>query len=229
MAGPGIKAPFVKYDTIKDNANEFRQRLESFSLVFPIENIIESRLGMDIVPVRGLSGLIDMKGLLSQDLKTIYVDEFLCNCREEAYRFTLAHETGHRELHVDIYRRLEPWSSIAEWRDKITTVFSDEEHRRLEQQADMFAGLVLVPSKHLQEEYNRHVPEIIALLQEADRAAISSLPQENAQDILLDELCARIAPVFEVNPGVVNARLHYDKLKIEFFRTITPLLRGEAR
>lgn len=73
----------------------------------PIEEIIDNILEMDIIPLPNLEKVFNTTGLLTSDLKHIYVDEWVYNNQETRYRFTLAHEVGHRILHPKIYKSLQ--------------------------------------------------------------------------------------------------------------------------
>lgn len=129
------------------------------SVPVPIEEIVEFRLGLDIVPVPNLlSGPRGINGYLSADCTTIYVDDGLFRNVETRYLFTLAHEVGHLVLHRDLYRGID---SDEAWR---------EFHRRLAQhdlsgaeyQANTFAGLVLAPERTLREATKGTFDELVA-------------------------------------------------------------------
>jgi Zn-dependent peptidase ImmA (M78 family) len=71
---------------------------------------------------------------------------------ESRYRFTLAHEIGHKILHKLIFEEL-GFSNSDEWK-YIQSVFNPKQYGKMEYQADCFAGLVLVPSFHLKNLFN---------------------------------------------------------------------------
>lgn len=91
----GITAPFYSYEDIRRRADAFLGTHHAVaSIPIPIEEIVEFRLGIDIVPMPGLHRLIETDGFITSDLKEIYVDEFVYVSRPGRYRFTLAHANG---------------------------------------------------------------------------------------------------------------------------------------
>jgi hypothetical protein len=212
-----IEVPRYNYNSIREKAVKFRERMKCVSRECPIEKIVEFELDMDIVPIPGLQQILDTSGVLSQDLSRISVDEYCYLHMEERYRFTLAHEVGHLELHADLYRHI-PFKSVTEWREAISSLLTEEEYQWLEWQADAFAGVVLVAPEHLIEEYKTQSSQIKSTLRESN-----AVPEDLQElfEVALREMCYRIAPTFNVSTSVVDTRLHYDGLKTEFKKLIS--------
>jgi Zn-dependent peptidase ImmA (M78 family) len=82
------------------------------------------------------------------------VDEELMEKRYiNRYRFTLAHEVGHKWLHADFIRSLN-CSSVANWRTAMASI-SKETYGWLEWHANCFASFVLMPPEAFDEELTR--------------------------------------------------------------------------
>jgi len=149
-----LKAPFLNYAMLKTKAKAFLDQYHSSGeLPIPIEEIIEFQLGINIIPIPGLQRVLSVDAFLSQDLKSISVDEAVFDGRPHRYRFSLAHELAHLVLHHEIYRELGS-NSISEWKENIQRL-PDREYSYLETQANSFAGLVLVPPENLAEELEK--------------------------------------------------------------------------
>ncbi len=213
------RVPWLSYGTIGQMATRFRQRVECSSQVCPIEEIVELKLGLDIVPTPNLYGLIDTSGLLAGDLSGIWVDEYCWTHLESKCRFTLAHEVGHLEMHSDLWNELN-FTSVAQWREVIESLLSDEEHWNLETQADMFAGVVLVSSEHLAREFHSEAKVVAEGL--AESVSDSDVDPQTVFQVGLKVVCSRIAPRFEVSEPVIDARLHYEGLKGTLAKMILP-------
>lgn len=84
---------------------------------------------------------------------------------------------------------------------------TEEMYGSLEWQAYTFAGLVLVPRKHLADTVRRTLPEIRERIQRAEQTGI---PRAQVLDCAWDELASRIAPHFIVSRNVMQKRLDFD-------------------
>ena len=145
----GFQSALFRYGDLRRYAEKFLAQYHPGRKVpVPIEEIIDVRLGIDIVPMPGL-GNFDTVAYLSPDLAEIRVDEFVYKHRPNRYRFSLAHELGHRILHADIFRQFR-FSNVASWKRFITDEIPLDQYRYLESQANGFAGLVLVPAQNFE-------------------------------------------------------------------------------
>ncbi len=192
-----LKAPFFDQERLRICAKDFLDRFHpSYSLPIPIEEIIEFQLKIDIVPIPGLQRGFEIDAFLSQDLKSISVDEAIYTGRLNRYRFSLAHETAHRVLHSEIYKELSS-NTVADWKRNISSL-PDREYRYLESHANAFAGLILVPPTKLAEEFHR---------------AMGKLKEEDLSSTLLPILIAsELASVFDVSSQTLQIRLRDDHL-----------------
>jgi hypothetical protein len=160
-------APRLSKTTIWEQADTFRIKYVSPGIIpIPISDIIEFKLGMNIVPIPGLKTSGDIETLLLGTLDTVVVDstQFLEERFQNRMRFSLAHEIGHFVLHGDIIKRLRP-ASVEEW-IKMMEVIGNEEYIAIEQQAYEFAGRLLVPHDRLVAELESKKEIINKLLSE---------------------------------------------------------------
>ena len=153
-------------------ADDFLLRYHpSFSIPIPIEDIIDLQLKINIIPIPNLKKALqennlDIDAYISNDFKSIDVDDYVQNVYTNRYRFTLAHEIAHKELHKYIYDKLEI-KKIDDWK-KILTDFPDWPIEILENEADQFAGCVLVPPKLLRDEFGKQKERAIKLIGNRD-------------------------------------------------------------
>jgi len=209
MGEGGFKLPWMTYEELRKRADAFRSKHQVASMACPIELIVE-RLGLDIVPVRDLYRNFDISAYLTADMSAINVDMYCTECREATYRFALAHEMAHLELHSELWHQLS-FQSVTEWPTAVCTLLTGEEYKGVEWQAEAFAGLVLVPQDHLRTVFEGQVEDIV------ERAkAYSGVSPQICFDICFKVLCERVADQFVVDPIVVGVRCDYDKLSDEF-------------
>ena len=191
-----MDVPFLSYDELK--AAAAKTLLESqYAERFPvaIEMIVERDYEMDVVPIRGLQFAFNIDAFISRDMTTISVDEFVLENRLNRYRFTLAHELGHRVLHRDIFGAME-FDSIEDWKLQITQ-FPEREYGFLEYQANTFANCLLVPSDELDQRFDQAVEQIKA----------AGLNPADYPDECLDSICTALGKQFEVSRNVIQNRL----------------------
>ncbi len=137
-----FKAPYIPKDELRRRAGELLQdHNPAGTIPVPIEFIVESAFGMDIVPMPGLEAGFDTVAFLTKDLREIRVDEYVYFNRLNRYRFSLAHELAHRILHADLWRDFE-FHDIASWKAAITQSIPEREYSYVEFHANYFAGLV---------------------------------------------------------------------------------------
>lgn len=206
-------------EELQQLAAQFRERfgIADTETVLPIEGIVDVKLGIDIVPLPGLYRIIGTWGALSADCTTISVDEVCCSSGyEEKYRFTLAHEVAHRELHADIYKQLR-FSSFTEFKEALRGHLTDAEHRSMEWQADFFAGCALVPEQQLRDEFQSDLEGIEDMLAEWRGGEV---PQQTVYELALGQICEEAGGVFGVSPVTIDTRLHYTGLKGELARRL---------
>jgi hypothetical protein len=195
-----IKAPYVPYDAIRETARAFlNEHNREHAIPVPIEEIVEFRFEMDIVPEPGLHAHFDIDSYITHDLREIRVDESVYESRPGRYRFSLAHELGHRILHQEVFAELS-FDNVDEWKRLVISAIPEKQYSYLEFQASAFAGLVLVPKDDLQTQYD----DVCGLLERGGFSLRDDF--EVARNAIAD----RIGEFFLVSAAVVQRRLEYD-------------------
>lgn len=196
-----LQPPILSYEALRRRAGDFlRTHHPQGTIPVPIEEIVEFRYRIDIIPVPGLREAFEVDGFISSDLKSITVDAFVYERRPGRYRFTLAHELAHAVLHRKIFqahqfRRVEDWKQFQREMD-------EEDRRWLEWQAYAFAGLILAPAEPLRTEYQKAV-------RVAGRVGLSL---QKAGYVARSYVADWLARRFEVSTQVIEKRLDRDGL-----------------
>jgi Zn-dependent peptidase ImmA (M78 family) len=197
-----ISIPFLSDHVLRHAAEEFlAAHHPSRKIPVPIEAIVEFQLGIDIVPIPGIHRAYDIDSMLSHDMRQICVDEAVFEDFPGRYRFSLAHEVGHRQLHAEIYSQLE-YLDIAQWKGIIANEIGEKDYGKLEFQAYAFAGLILVPPAPLADRFRA----AIAL------AESKGLTVKTDSDVARDAVESYLSREFVVSRDVIRRRLTYDKL-----------------
>ena len=197
-----FRAPYLPEDELRATAREFLTKHNPEGTIpVNIELIIEAHFGMDIVPVPGLQDNFDVVAFITRDLQEIRVDEYVHRNRINRYRFSLAHEFGHRLLHPDLWQEIQ-FSDIESWKSAITDSISEQDYSRIEFQANFFAGLVLVPPSDLRRTFDACV----------ERARQSGIDIAEVASGAKDTVESYIAREFQVSRDVVHRRLDADGL-----------------
>ena len=161
-----IKAPFLSAAFIKNRADLFRRKYWDDSFPVEIEDIIELKLKLDIIPVSRLQKLCDTDALITSDWLSVYVDseKYLDNRYKNRLRFSLAHEIGHFILHRGLYNTF----GIKNIEDfyKFIELIPLEQYSYFEIQANKFASYLLVPREELKIERENLIkhPSLVALI-----------------------------------------------------------------
>ena len=175
----------------------------SLELPIPIEEIIDLKLRIDIIPIPGLKEASNRVGLnidafISSDFKHISVDENIQYNVYKRYRFSLAHEIGHRMLHGYLYNLYE-FSSSEEWIVIINSM-PEKTRKMVEFQANEFAGQLLVPPSLFEEAYEDAL--------EYNKVAFNIMPKE---EIAKEFAFATLAEKFAVSEEVIRIRFQVHK------------------
>ncbi|MBI3331200.1 MAG: ImmA/IrrE family metallo-endopeptidase [Candidatus Omnitrophica bacterium] len=196
-----FRVPYLSYEDIRRYAEAFLdQHHPDRSPPIPIEDIIEFKLGLDIVPLPGIEDAYGIVGFTSSDLREISVDDYVYTHQEGRYRFTLTHEVGHTVLHAEVFRA-HRFRSTTEWKQFIQSV-PELEYSWLEWQASSFSGLVLVPRAALERELKQAIKQV--------KAQGVAQATDFANDLLADLVARR----FVVSADVIRTRLHYDQIDL---------------
>jgi hypothetical protein len=200
--------PYLSYDVIGEKAGAFLQEIGRVdTLPVDIETIVESDLGLHVIPIPGLRNVMGMDVFLSSNLKEITVDEFVFEKHLNRFRFSLAHELGHLKLHASIYAASE-FSHSQEWKDWHAQLAEDD-RSRLERQANVFAGYLLVPIAQLRNKFFALLPEAKEKIR---KYADMGSPADEALDYAFIRMADRISPDFQVSSDTLRIQLEREKL-----------------
>lgn len=195
------EVPYLSYEYIRKEAVGFLRRMHpSLTVPIPVEEIAELELNLGILPLPNLWNDFGLSGFLSSDRTRIIVDEYQMMHYEQKYRFTIAHELGHFALHKEYYERLS-FTHADEYIEWVNSV-NDKLLRRLEAQADIFAGVLLVPPQPLLDACKR-------LLREP---AAEIAPLGDASELFSDYFSEDIAKEFNVSPDVVRIQIGKERI-----------------
>jgi hypothetical protein len=163
----------------------------------------ELDLGLDPIPFDDLTARYRVEAAITADFTGIYLDAEQYALMERGpewklnrLRFTIAHELAHYFLHRDLPQP-EHFASLpdfARW-----TATCGGRKYTVEQEANEFAGRLLVPERRL-----RRLFEEFAM--EAERL----VPYFMASGSLRDKFAEKVAPRFGVNAQVIAVRLDRD-------------------
>jgi hypothetical protein len=203
MAKKPISVPFVPYEYLRKVSEEFLiKHHPTGAIPVPVEEIIEFQFGLDIVPTPGLHEGFDIDAFITNDLTTIYVDDFVYRSRPGRYRFSLAHELAHLILHAEVFKQLH-FSTIEEWKETIGNI-PEKEYSSLEWQAYALAGLILVPTNALAEHFQKAAARL--------PAAGLSLKSAAESDVARHIIESALARDFLVSAEVIERRANFDGL-----------------
>lgn len=196
-----LEVPRHSYEELRKRADNFlRTYNPKGTIPVPIEEIVEFKFGIDIIPIPGLHQGYEIDGFISSDLSAISVDQFVYESRPGRYRFTLAHELGHAVLHRQVYEAA-AFSTIKEWKRFIEDI-DLQDYEWLEWQAYAFAGLILVPPVPLKKKFAEAVHQ----------ANAAGLSIRKVGDVAKLYIASWLAKEFDVSSQVIEKRLEKDKL-----------------
>ena len=147
MKYKNITVPFVGNSYIKNKADEFRLKFWGNDIPVEIEEIVEIKLKIKIIPIPNLMMQCGVDAQITSDFSAIYVDQKNYENDTNRFRFSLAHEIGHYVLHEKFYKELK----IANFADIVAFIdeISEEEYSYLEVQANKFGNYLLLPREEL--------------------------------------------------------------------------------
>ena len=178
----------------------------------PVEEIIEAHLGLafDIEDLPRLLNVRDVLGATWFRSREVKIDQSLdptvFPSKLGRYRFTVAHEIGHWELHRHRYLSAEGQAAMFAGEDRPVVCRSNDKSP-LEWQADCFAGYLLMPKEMVfaqwESIYGSREP-YVAADEIADLKARWGLGDDERPTV---EAARQMAPVFEVSAQAMQIRL----------------------
>lgn len=204
-----LNLPRVSYDYLRQRSEAFLREHGAWGAApVPIEDIIDLRLGIDIISVPGLLRSLDIDAFISSDCRSITVDEGVYLHKvPHRYRFSLAHELAHAVLHREAFASVR-FSTISQYK-QVLRELSDVDINRMEWQAYNFAGLVLVPTPALVEHFDHEV----------ERAASAGVDVSAYWDEAVAYISSSLTSVFKASAQVISKRIELDNLLSRVKRT----------
>ena len=180
----------------------------------PVEEILEAYLGLgfdfDDLPKR--LGVPDVLGATWVTQRRVLIDQSLdptvSPAKEGRYRFTVAHELGHWELHRHLFLENSGQRSLFAARNQPTIVCRTSSRKeRVELQADDFAGFLLMPKDmvlHAWEARNGSLEPYFAAAEIADKLARWGLAEDKRPTV---DIAREMANTFRVSGQAMQIRL----------------------
>lgn len=195
-------------DHIKETIRELREKheiLQEDKTPIDVFTFFEIDLGLDAIPFDDLFSKFRAQAAIKADFTGIYLDAEQYNLMERGpewklkkLRFTVAHELAHYFLHREIPKP-EHFSSLQLFKQWSGT--HGGKKYDLEQEANEFAGLLLVPTDTLASHYDEFAKEIS-----------KHFPNFNDSNDLRQQFAESVAPKFGVNAPVIAVRLDRDAI-----------------
>lgn len=189
-----IEALREEYDLLKQD----RTPIDVFTF-------LEIDLRLDPISFDSLTAKYRIEAAIKADFTGIYLDAEQYRLMERGpdwklnrLRFTVAHELAHFFLHRDLPQK-ENFTSLpdfARWSED----YGGRKYT-VEQEANEFAGRLLVPELRLRAYYDEFAPEIGKLI-----------PNFTQSGPLRDNFAEKTAPHFGVNAQVIAVRLDRDMI-----------------
>lgn len=154
--------PYLTDDQLVGKANLFLTTYNKEAIIpVPIEHIAEYGLEITIVPTRGLEQIWGIDAFINSELNTIVIDEKTYINQEERTRFTIAHEIAHKILHKEFYEKLEISNegSYIKFQENGNLKMKN----RIEYQAYLFAGYLVLPQKEFRKRFEELLGELITI------------------------------------------------------------------
>jgi len=189
----------------------------------PVEEIIDSHLkldyGFDDLP--SSLEIPDVLGATWVQFKKIRIDQSLDPTEYPAkigrYRFTVAHELGHWQLHKS--QILENSNSFFETQQKPAIVCRKVSAKKpIEIQADKFAGFLLMPKQMVQNKWKEIVGSLepyVAVDEISDISERWGLAEDNQPTV---QIAKQLAKIFNVSGQSMQIRL----VNLKLILTQTP-------
>lgn len=205
-----LNVQYLSDAQIASVADSFLKQNCLTSIPVNIERVIEFNYRMDIVPIPNLQTAYDIEGCSAYDFSAIYVDQYVYEQRYNRYRFTLAHELGHKILHQEYYNKLN-FSSISDW-ESVVEQIDENDRSKMEYQAYTFAGMVLVPTEILRVEF---MEQLRLFESQIEQARSNGYSRDAYVPTVLDGIAYGLSPRFDVSAGVLSRRIKKESLEQE--------------
>ncbi len=245
----GFHVPYVTNQEIERQVQELivnfaESRGHAWAGPTPIDDIAEKHLGLgiefdDLGRRLGKGDDLEILGAIDLDQKRIIIDESLdpdlYPTLEARYRFTLAHEVGHWQLHRGLVIANASQASALDRNGMVKIDCRSSQTRdRMEIQANRFASCLLMPRQEVYgqwkvglglnrpvvfddlREYSIAKPPVYQGLRPLshvvggvleDMGLGTSAKSKSPQDVLFDRTARQLAPHFHVSTQAMRYRL----------------------
>jgi Zn-dependent peptidase ImmA (M78 family) len=202
-----FKAPHHRFNEIRELADKFRAEYwGSKSIPVDILMIAEENLDIQFIPIDSFKSNNDFEALLLDGGEKIVVDkkEYLDDRFLNRLRYSVAHKIAHKILHSELYDSFS-YATVDEWIATIRAIPEDE-YNWIEQQANEFAGRLLVPVSELKTKVGEHSASI---------SLFKSKYPDSDINVLKDYVAESISKLFGVSSSVIIRR--FDKEGLNYF------------
>ena len=214
-----MKVQFLPKKKIESAAQNLLYRYhEKFGpegdLPVPVEEILESYLGLDLefADLHKQLGVNDVLGATWVKERRVVVDQSLDPTedpkKEGRYRFTLAHELGHWELHRHLFEDIPGQGVLFQDAPEPSIVCRSTSRKDpMEWQADTFAGYLLMPKKvvlEIWESIHGTREPYVAAEEITDLTTRFGLSEENRPSV---GIARDLAQTFQVSGQAMQIRL----------------------
>jgi len=191
-----MKVPVLRSNEIRSNAESFTLKYNpKYDCPVLIENIANTSLDLSIFPVKDFHKITGYDGTISQDFKSILVDQDIYMKVYKRARFTIAHEIGHLVLHSNLFdagKTKPPMQNFIDYQNSVSVT----DWSNLEKQAFLFAQEVLMPH------------DIYMEAAELEISKLGGIGQVVVTD--LESILSKLSCIFDVSTGAVWHKLKYE-------------------
>jgi hypothetical protein len=183
-------------------------------LPVPVEEILESYLGLDLEfgDLKEQLGVPDVLGATWVNERRVVIDQSLDpteNPRQEGrYRFTIAHELGHWELHRHLFEEISGQGMLFH-DDPLPSIVCRTRSKKepIEWQADAFAGYLLMPKEAVFDAWEslHGTREPYLAVEEANALSARWGLSEDEQPTV--QVSRDLADIFQVSGQAMQIRL----------------------
>jgi Zn-dependent peptidase ImmA (M78 family) len=199
-----FKAPRIAFSDIRSRADNFRNKYwGSKDVPVDILLIAEEKLNIEFVPIVNFKTNNDFEALLFDHGTKLAIDEkeYMDDRYLNRVRFSVAHEIAHIVLHKDLYDSFS-FDTVDEWMDTLEAL-PDDEYNWIEQQANEFAGRLLIPQNRLEQLLKEIQPQI--------KLYKSKFPESDPNQ-LKEYVSSNLCKVFGVSGSVLARRIDKENL-----------------
>ncbi|MBQ6596357.1 MAG: ImmA/IrrE family metallo-endopeptidase [Lentisphaeria bacterium] len=183
-----IWTPNLTFESISQEVEKLRHKYKSLQEIpVDIDSFLEFDCGIELVPFSGLRDRIGAEAMISWDCSSIYVDSeaYMNEKMIPRMRFSIAHEIGHMVLHKDFFTK-QHITCDEDWISFMGDI--QLKYGYLENQANNFAGLLMVSRDRLIREINNNPRPTLAKLTRlfgvSDQVISRRLARSDMQDFI---------------------------------------------